>query len=311
MFLFAIFLTEFSPNPVSPQTEWVELYNDSNESTDISGYIIRDSTISNKQILSGIIPPQSYFTYSFDNNFLNNTSSDIVKLFDKNNNLIDNQSSKPLPIGLSFSKQGDGTWCPTDNSPNLVNNLCKNNYSLLNSPTPIQYISLKIINIDANNEKIEISNPNNFSVNLFDWRVIDNSGSVRKLTCTTIDANSNCIASFSSGYLNNDTDKLTLLDPLKREISVYSYENLACRGKACLTPTVKKMTLVLPTSISKVNTINMVNKQNNISISSKSANNIQINKTTPIHNYLSIILMFIGSIFILSPLIFHAKFNKK
>lgn len=284
--------------------EWVELYNDSSESADISGYIIHDSTSSNKQILSGLIPANSYFTFSFDKNFLNNTTADIIKLFDKNNNLIDSQSSKPLPVGLSFSKQNNGTWCPTDTSPNQTNNLCKENYSLQNSPTEIPYISLKITNINAENETIVISNPNNFSVNLFDWRVSDNSGSVRKLSCQTINPNSNCISTFSSGYLNNDTDKLILLDPLKREISIYSYQNLK---QSISKPTITKTSTTIPAS--KV--IKIFEKQDNNIIASKSTTSIKITKSSQIHNYLSIILMLIGSVFILFPLIFHGKFNKK
>lgn len=304
MWLLTIFLTEFSPNPISPQMEWVEVYNDSQNSVDVSGYAIRDSTASNKQILSGIIPPQNYSTFSFDNNFLNNTTADIVKLFDKNNVLIDSQSSKSLPDGTTFSRQADGTWCPTDSSPNLSNNLCKNSYSLQNSPTPIPYISLKIINIDADKEIIEISNENNFSVNLFDWRVRDNSGSVRKISCTIVNANDKCLASFTSGYLNNDQDILTLIDPLKREISIYRYEN---QKQTVTKPIVIKSPTQSPLSKGDLGGFKQVNRQNNNYISTKSANNIQINKTSPIHNYLSIILMLIGSVFILFPLIFHGK----
>lgn len=305
MWLFAIFLTEFSPNPVSPQMEWVELYNDSLNSADISGYIIRDSTTSNHQILSDTIPPQSYFVHSFDDNFLNNTTVDIVKIYDKNNQLIDSQSSKSLPVGLSFSRQTDGTWCPTSPSPNLSNNLCQDSYSLSNSPTPIPYISLKITLLDANSEQIEITNDNNFSVSLFDWRVVDNSGSVRKLSCPTVAANSSCLSSFTLGYLNNNTDKLTLTDPLKRAISIYSYD-LKKQPTSKLTPTVK----VNSTTATK----NISNNQKTISKIDQprqSTSTVVITKSSFIHNYLSIILMFIGSIFILSPLIFHAKFYKK
>lgn len=310
MWLFTIFLTEFSPNPASPQMEWVEMYNDSQNSIDISDYTIRDSTSSNKQILSGTIPANSYYAFSFDHNFLNNTSTDIVNLFDNNNDLIDSQSSKSIPVGLSFSKQPDSSWCPTDYSPNFPNNSCKETYSLLNSPTPIPYISLKIINLDADKEIIEINNPNNFSVNLFDWRVRDNSGSIRKLTCQNIDANSTCFSTFSSGYLNNDIDKLTLLDPLKREISIYSYDN----QKAVKSPLSKGdsgglKTPTIPPVNKFINTT--INKNDDIYISSKSANNIKINQSSPIHNFLSIILMLIGSVFILFPLIFHGKNNKK
>ena len=279
--------------------EWVEIYNDSLESADISGYSIHDSTASNRQILSGIIAPQSYFTFSFDHNFLNNTSADIVRLFDKNNILVDSQSSKTLPDGLSFSRQTDGTWCPTDISPNLPNNLCKETVSLSNTPTPIPYISLKITNIDPDKEQVEITNPNDFSVNLFDWRVRDNSGSIRKLSCTVVEKNHNCLSSFTSGYLNNDVDKLTLLDPLKREISIYSYDYK------------KLISTKTPTKIIAKDLIKIIEKQKTTYISSHSSSAVKINQTSPIHNYLSIILMLVGSVFILSPLIFHGKNNKK
>lgn len=306
MWLFAIFITEFSPNPASPQTEWVELYNDSLDNTDISGYLIRDSTSSNQQVLTGNIPSQSYFTFSFENNFLNNTTADIIKLFDKNNILIDSQSSKPLPSGLSFSKQVDGTWCPTDISPNLPNNICKESYSLQNTPTPIPYISLKIINLDPDAETIEIENPNNFSVQLYDWRVIDNSGSTRKLSCTTVDANSSCTSTFSSGYLNNTSDKLTLLDPLKREISIYTY-NLKKQTTPKPTSTIVQKKSLSPLLASP----KLLSEGRSEGFASKSATALTVNKTSSIPHYLSIIFMLIGSIFIISPLLFHAKFNQK
>ncbi|MFA7301221.1 MAG: lamin tail domain-containing protein [Candidatus Shapirobacteria bacterium] len=299
MWLLTIFLTEFSPNPVAPQMEWVELYNNSQDSVDIGGFSIRDSTTSNKQILSGAIPPQSYFTFSFDRSFLNNTTADIIRLFDQDNNLIDSQSSKNIPSGLSFSRQADGTWCPSDISPNLPNGTCKDSFLFSNTPTSVPYISLKITNLNADTETIEIDNPNNFSVNLFDWRVADNSGSLRKLSCITVDSNSTCNATFSSGYLNNDSDKLTLLDPLKREISIYEYDNP------------KKVSPKTPTKIPTQKLINVIEKQKTIYISSPSSSSVAINQSSPIRNYLSIILMLLGSVFILSPLVFHAKFNKK
>jgi len=280
--------------------EWVELYNDSQDSVDVTGYSIHDSTLSNKQTLSGIIPSNSYFAFSFDHNFLNNTTSDIVRLFDKNNNLIDYQSSKSISSGLSFSRQSDSSWCPTDSTPNLPNNLCKDDYSQTNSPTPIPYISLKITNLDADKETVEISNDNNFSVSLFDWRVRDNSGSIRKISCANIEANNSCTSTFTSGYLNNDVDTLTLLDPLKREISIYSYDLKK-------QPTTKPTTVKSLSTALKQNPIFIQNNSSNNYIASHSSTSIKINQSTPIHNYLSIILMLIGSIFILFPLIFHAK----
>jgi len=319
MWFFGIFLTEFSPNPVAPQTEWVEMFNDSSETADISGYIIRDSTLSNKQILSGTIPPQNYFAFSFDHNFLNNTTADVVRLFDKNNNLIDSQSSKILLEGLSFSRQTDGSWCPTDISPNFPNNLCKDSYSLQNSPTPISYISLEIVDAtsdpDDGDESIIIKNPNNFSVSLLDWRVRDNSGTVRKLTCQSVEAQSTCTATFSSGYLNNDTDKITLLDPLKREISIYSYDfskkspttKPTSTKTATKIPTVKSPLLASP----KFPSLALSRGGTRFPNRGEGLDSVVINKSTPIHNYLSIILMLIGSIFILSPFIFHGKNNKK
>ncbi|OIP86527.1 hypothetical protein AUK05_03500 [Candidatus Shapirobacteria bacterium CG2_30_35_20] len=312
MWLFTIFLTEFSPNPVTPQMEWVELYNDSENNIDVSGYSIRDSTnyltSSHRQILSGTTPPQSYFVASLDNPFINKTSNDTVNIYDKNNNLIDSQSSKSIPVGLSFSRQTNGTWCPTDPSPNLPNNLCKESYSLQNSPTAIPYISLKITNLDADKELIEITNDNNFTVSLFDWRVRDNSGSVRKLSCQNINANSSCQSAFTSGYLNNDTDKLTLLDPLKREISVYSYENLK--------QTVTKPTTTPKLTVTPKNSSLSPLSRGDVLVPTKTEgfvrqSTVTINQSSPIHNLLSIILMLIGSVFILFPLIFHAKFNKK
>ena len=287
--------------------EWVELYNDSQNSLELTGYSIHDSTLSNKQILSGTISPQSYLVFSFDHDFLNNSSGDIVKLYDSNNTPIDSQSSKPLPQGLSFSRQSDGTWCPTDSTPNLPNNLCQETSAMTNSPTSFPYISLQITNIDADQESIEITNPNNFSVSLFGWRTVDSSGSSRKLSCASIEANNTCVATFSSGYLNNSSDTITLHDPLKREISLYSYD---FKKPSAIKPTPTSKVIV-PTQLASPKFINMGGSKDNVVIASRSTSAAVINQSSPIYNYLSIILMFIGSIFILSPLLLHGKNNHK
>lgn len=84
-----IVINEFSSGTTS---DWIELYDVSTESTDLSSYKLMDSGTNNK-ILSGTISPSGFISFSFSN-WLNN-GGDTVRLF-KNDVLVDS-----IPYGGS------------------------------------------------------------------------------------------------------------------------------------------------------------------------------------------------------------------
>ena len=225
------YINEVLPDPPSGEIEWVEIYNPSTESAVLNNWRIRDCTENNNTLFSATLPANSFLQIGNSHPFFNNSSSDCARLFDNQDKLIDQQPLKSVPDHQSFSRQSDSNWCLTEISPNKDNNKCivPTTTEAVIPATAGTYTNLEIIEVladpDDGDEWIKIYNPNNFPVDLTDWRVRDQSQNSRKITCPTVDALSACQAFFSSGFLNNDGDSIYLIDPQKRTISSYSYSN--------------------------------------------------------------------------------------
>jgi len=114
---------------VTESTDWVELYNSTDSSIDLSGWLLRDNTESNKVELSGLICPKSFRKFDFSNRL--NDGGDTIRLFSSDNNLQDTVSyfSDLIPKherGKSTGRNPDGgsSWQVFD-SPSPVNNDCQ------------------------------------------------------------------------------------------------------------------------------------------------------------------------------------------
>ena len=135
-----IVLNEFLPNPEGeeygfdfgndssdmPQGEWVELYNNSDYSFDLSGWYIKDSlesdinkimiTASNTAPVGAVIGPKSWLTVYMNKAVFNNTD-DTVKLFNDSDILIDSYAYnshdycdiEPTPGDKNSDTTGGGT----------------------------------------------------------------------------------------------------------------------------------------------------------------------------------------------------------
>ena len=127
-------IVEIFPNP-EDSSEWIELYNPHPSSIDLDQYIIRDSTATNKIIISKInIEPYQYVQIDFaTKEILNNASSDMVRLLSPQEELIDQVSYQSTLKGLSISLT-NSSWCFTQPSPNCQNNSC---YQAEAEPTSI------------------------------------------------------------------------------------------------------------------------------------------------------------------------------
>ncbi len=107
-------INEFESNPEGTDTnkEWVELYNASTESIDISDYIIRDGANKTKTcpVGSGEIRPGGRTVINLPGTFLNNSSStklkggDYVLLLDGDGNTVDKTPTK------KDTSNDDSTW---------------------------------------------------------------------------------------------------------------------------------------------------------------------------------------------------------
>lgn len=314
-----IIISEVYPDPVSPEVEWVEIYNDSSTSAEISNWRIRDCTETNSTIFSAAIPADSYYKIDNSKSFFNNSTDDCVRLFDQENSLIATNPLKPVPDHQSYSRQPDNSWCLSDPSPNFKNFSClittqDSSPTSTNSPQ----ITLEITELnpdpDDGDEWLKIYNPNNFTVDLTHWHIIDQSQNSRTLSCGSIEANSTCYAFFSSGFLNNDGDSISLVDPSKRIISSYSY-SLQAKTTSTKKPTATKK----PTSTPKP-AKTKTNSKSSAAVLGCSTTTFSCPQITPrpdslllakkpnmLDHYLPISFMFIGSFSILWPFLFPSK----
>lgn len=138
------YLTEVVPNP-STGFEWVEIYNPNNTKINLSGWIIGDSTSSNRKTISNLeISPNSYATFEITSSILNNNDSDYAELWNGNNS-ISRAPSYPSNIGnFSWSRQSENNWCATNSSKNSSNNSCITPTSTATStpaPTPTSTVT--------------------------------------------------------------------------------------------------------------------------------------------------------------------------
>ena len=81
----ALLINEFSS--ATPNSDWVEIYNPDNTSVDLSGYILRDSTTTNKKDLTGTIAGTSYAVFDWDNNL--NKDGDTIRLLKTDESPVD------------------------------------------------------------------------------------------------------------------------------------------------------------------------------------------------------------------------------
>jgi len=130
---YTIKISEFLPNPEGddnapmPDGEWIELFNYGTIPIDLTSVILKDNAnhkiiISSTTTYNQTIQSNNYlvvYTNGFSG-FLNNEDLEKVKLYDPNNNLIEEMSYTDSIEGNSWSKI-DNYWKMTKPSPNKEN----------------------------------------------------------------------------------------------------------------------------------------------------------------------------------------------
>lgn len=258
---FALTINEVYPAPSNDESEWVEIYNESPDTIDLSAYALTDAT--GKQILfeSNTIADNG-FIIAASKNVLNNTG-DTVTLNDKDGNVLDSvsypdsindkKSYVRCPDGLS------GVWTTTETITKSATNQpsCQNTTPTTSplpaglNPTTSQPTSSQQIYsnvylsevmsypVSGDHEWIELYNNNDFEVVLTDWHIDDmaDSGSSPKTFSLTIAARSYGVVDLSSAIFNNDGDSVRLLDQdnnLKDTISYSTNKQGKTIGKTSL-----------------------------------------------------------------------------
>jgi len=257
-----IVINEFQVKP----DQWIELYNKSEGSVDISGWIIDDEGGTEKYIISSgiILPSKRCVTFPSGKFNWNTTSGDTVRLLDTNSNPKEEYTYSSAPgegisIGRVIDGEGDlvvllsssrdksnitGESCfvpistptptltltpteiPATATPIPTNTPAPNSYSKI-------FISEFMADPESGNEWVELFNDNDSEVNLNGWYLDDISGggkSPRGIS-GTISANSYKQFFLDDFFFNNSGDDVRLLDGSQTEKDKKSYSS-STKGKS-------------------------------------------------------------------------------
>jgi hypothetical protein len=126
-----ISISEILPNPLPPDEEFIELYNQSDEPVDISGWTLHDASKTGKYTFKAkttikpheyLVTPKSVFKFALNN------SNETLTLLDAIDNNIHTLTYKKSIAGVSQNVLGDTTLrggVPTPGKANQVNDLPK------------------------------------------------------------------------------------------------------------------------------------------------------------------------------------------
>ena len=140
-----IVLNELLPNPsgadtdVMPNGEWVELYNNTDSSIDLSGYYLKDGNnhrvdVESCRIMGGstVIPSHGFLVVyrkggigCTASNFSMNDAGDTVTLYDSSDTVLDSHTyiGSSVDKSIARSPDGMGPWhdpIPTPGAPNIL-----------------------------------------------------------------------------------------------------------------------------------------------------------------------------------------------
>ncbi|MEK7521987.1 MAG: lamin tail domain-containing protein, partial [Patescibacteria group bacterium] len=246
----ALKLNEIYPAPSSGEYEWIELYNDENQTINISQYQLLDLAGNKIKISTQSALPFG-FVLATSSSVLNNTGDTISF----KNNL--GEIIEVATYSANFDSNKTFAKCPDFNGNWFVLNMTTKNASneiacqsltptptltltpiLIISPTigtddpspteiqtptstpiPQSYDNIYISEVMANpvtgeKEWVEIYNNNDFSVSLNNWYIddLENAGSSPKVFSLEIGAKSYGVFDLPSSIFNNDGDTVRLLD---------------------------------------------------------------------------------------------------
>lgn len=104
-----VVLNELMANPTD-NTEWVELYNPTNQAIDLSNWKLKDgnSLTRDDLTLSGQINSFSFITFNHDKGWLNDTGDETITLLDNTGQIVDNYQYSGTTKGKTYGRQPDG-----------------------------------------------------------------------------------------------------------------------------------------------------------------------------------------------------------
>ncbi|MBT3538571.1 PKD domain-containing protein, partial [Candidatus Parcubacteria bacterium] len=255
-----IVINEFLSDPLPDKKEWVELYNFSTSSVDLTSWELHDG-VGKIATLSGILDPQTFLVTELSASKLNN-GGDLILLANVSSTIVDTvrygdwvdefssstefNTSKP-DIGKSIARIVDGqntgnnkndfaqTLSPTPSEPNIITEEDDEEEeesgggdieppitSVIYNDGDLVINELVSDPSDDMEEFVELFNTTNQVINLGGWSLEDGSEGRTNLN-GTISANGFYVIEKPKGNLNNAGDIVILFSPSGKEIDRVSY----------------------------------------------------------------------------------------
>lgn len=228
-------VNEYMANPAAGN-EWIELYNPTAQTVDVSGYKVDDVAGgggSPKTIPAGTtIPAGGRWVYEFPSGFLNNTGTDAARFTRPDNTELDAHTyTTGAAVDKVWRRGGDGgAWCsteqidPTKGTANPAT--CGGGGGA--DPTQIRVNEFMMAPKANADEWVELHNPTTSAIDISGYYVDDvagGGGAPKAIPAgTTIPAGGRFVFEFAQGFLNNTgSDAARLTAPDGTEIDAYTY----------------------------------------------------------------------------------------
>lgn len=240
--VYAVYINEVYPQPATDEKEWIELFNDSDESIDLSNWKLMDKISTPSvifELVSTNIEPLSYFVIELPLSKLNN-AGDSVRLLDQNDTLIDEFGYENSASMKSFSLieiDGENSIQLTTPTKGELNQVEEgepdddSNQESNENDLPTSYPSLLISEVMAcptseNPEWIKILNPNQDAVSLYNWRATDEADNEIELPeAAVIESLDSTTVILESKLLNNSGDVISLFSPNNELVDQFEYSS--------------------------------------------------------------------------------------
>lgn len=224
----ALFINEFSPNPDSPndESEWIELYNPSNQPLELTGYHIDDvpNEGSDPYPLGGLIEASGYYLISKSESkiSLNNTADSII-LTDSAGDIVDQYSYQSAIENVIYARIPDGgDWQQVSQQSPGTANLSQSleptttleesteSYTNPGSKPHLRLSEIAACPAEPTPEWIEIYNADDHLVSLDQVTIIDAANNKSPLT-GTLESGQYYVYELDRSLLNNSGDTVSLL----------------------------------------------------------------------------------------------------
>ncbi|MBI2415813.1 MAG: lamin tail domain-containing protein [Candidatus Kerfeldbacteria bacterium] len=260
----AVSIVELLPNPSGSESsdEFIELYNDSTDTIDLTDWMVSDATATD-YVLSGSIGANQYLViYREASHLALNNTGDTVELFHPDGALVDTityTGSVDDDVSYAYTTATDWQWSitATPGRSNVITNTetaeedepdedaeaTEEDDTTENTNSPEEDDTIEPSHdfsddimlsellpdpagSDATDEWIELYNAGQADVNLYDWQITDASNDYTFSDVSTITTGGYIVLPVTdSGIsLNNSGETISLLDPAGEVIDTVTYE---------------------------------------------------------------------------------------